>query len=225
MILKADSRPWYFLTKEEKEKRKFNRAYQRFMLGRGFEGEYKLVTLTTPETFQGDIHNAWEKWVKRMRRLGYHLEYYAVKEWNKKHTCVHIHAVLRINFIDYKTARQQWREVTGAVWIEIEKVYSVKGMANYLGKYLNKGYADNPGKRGYWYSYEWIHPKWHAFNKEMYKFGQSVHPTESELIHGLANEEERNRYMNYRRQEAYLYAIRIGIIDGVKLSPVREKRE
>jgi hypothetical protein len=42
------------------------------------------------------------------------------------------------------------QEVTGAVWIHVEKVYSIKGMANYLGKYLNKGYKDAPGKRGYW---------------------------------------------------------------------------
>jgi hypothetical protein len=145
---------WWELTKEDKLQKKFNRAYQRFMLGRGFGGQYRLITLTTPETFKGDIHQAWRKWVMRMRRRGLAREYYAVKEWNEKHTCIHIHAVLRLDYIGYKIARQQWQAVTGAVWIHVKKVYSVKGMANYLGKYLNKGYKGMLGNRGYWYAYE-----------------------------------------------------------------------
>jgi hypothetical protein len=79
---------WWELTEEDKKQKKFNRAYQRFMLGRGFQGEYRLITLTTPETFKGDIHNAFRKWVQRMRRRGLVREYYAVKEWNEKHTCI-----------------------------------------------------------------------------------------------------------------------------------------
>ena len=211
--INTERKPWFYLTKEEKQKRKFNRAYQRFMLGRGFDGQYRLITLTTPEGFTGDIHNAWEKWVKRMRRKGYRLEYYAVKEWNAKRTCIHIHAVLRLDYIGYSEAREQWKAVTGAVWIHVEKVYTARGMANYLGKYLNKGYKDNPGQRGYWYSQEWIHPKWAAFNKAMYKYGQSVTSTEFELIHGLRSETERLNYMNYRMIDGCLTAIRAGRTD------------
>ena len=74
---------YWELSPEEKLQKKFNRAYQRFMLGRGFRGEYRLITLTTPETFKGDIHQAWRKWVMRMRRRGLVREYYAVKEWNE----------------------------------------------------------------------------------------------------------------------------------------------
>jgi hypothetical protein len=133
---------------------------------------------------------------------------------------VHIHAVLRLDYVGYNDAREQWKAVTGAVWVEVEKVYNVKGMANYLGKYLNKGYKENPSKRGYWYSYEWIHPKWHAFNKAMFRYGENVTPTESELIHSLKGKGIRLEYMNWRMQGACLGAIRSGTVevDTVKLT-------
>ncbi|BCT56582.1 rolling circle replication-associated protein [Dehalococcoides mccartyi] len=203
---------WWQLTAEEKKQRKFNRAYQRFMLGCSFKGEYRLITLTTPESFKGDIHKAWRKWVMRMRRRGLAREYFAVKEWNARKTCVHIHAVLRLDYIGYQVAREQWRAVTGACWIQVEKVFSGKGMANYLGKYLTKGYEDNPGQRSYWYAYEWIHRKWQAFSKEMYKFGECVTPAEFELIHSLDSQEERIKYMNWRMICACMDAIRLGRI-------------
>jgi hypothetical protein len=202
---------WWELTTEDKLQKKFNRAYQRFMLGRSFTGEYRLVTLTTPETFKGDIHQAWRKWVMRMRRRGLAREYFAVKEWNEKHTCIHIHAVLRLDYIGYKVARQQWKEVTGAVWIHIERVYSIKGMASYLGKYLNKGYKEMPGTRSYWYAYEWIYPKWSCFGKAMFKLGESITPKEHELIHGIDKPKQRIDYMNLRLVETTLKAVRNGL--------------
>lgn len=69
------------------------------------------------------------------------------------------------------------------------------------------------GKRGYWYSYEWIHRKWHAFSKEMYKFGESVTAVEFELIHGIREMRERLDYMNWRMMGACLHAIRTGLVD------------
>jgi hypothetical protein len=140
---KLKDKKWWEFTSEDKLQKKFNRAYQRFMLGRNFEGQYRLITLTTPETFKGDIHQAWRKWVMRMRRRGLAREYFAVKEWNEKKTCIHIHAVLRLDYIGYQVAREQWKAVTGAVWIHVEKVYSVKGMANYLAKYLKQRVCRN----------------------------------------------------------------------------------
>jgi len=147
----------------------------------------------------------------RMRYCRLTREYFAVKEWNKAHTCQHLHVVLRLDHIGYQVARQQWQEVTGAVWINVEKVYSIRGMANYLGKYLNKGYKDVPGKRGYWYAYEWIYPKWRGFGKTMFKVGESVTPTEHELIHGLDDQKQRLDYMNWRLIEATLKAVRVGL--------------
>ena len=210
-MIQNDYKPWWLMTDEDKRKRKFNRAYQRFMLGVGMPGEYLLITFTTPPGFKGNINRAWRMFLNRMRRRGIICEYYAVKEWNKDHTCQHIHAVFRLDYIGYQVARQQWKEVTGAVWIHVDKVRSAKGMASYLGKYLNKAYDDEPGKRSYWYAYEWIYPKWRGFSKAMFKVGESVTPTEHELIHGLGDKKQRLDYMNWRLIEATLKAIRKGL--------------
>ena len=202
---------WAYLTEEEKRERKFKRAYQRFMLGVGMPGEYRLLTLTTPENFEGVIHDAWRKFLKRMRRRGLIREYYIVKEWNKAHTCQHLHVVLRLDYIGYQVARQQWKAVTGAVWIHVDKVRSLKGMACYLSKYLNKAYDDEPGKRSYWYAYEWIYRKWRGFSKEMFKLGESITSCEHELIHGLTDLKQRLEYMNWRLIGATLHAVRVGL--------------
>jgi hypothetical protein len=69
-----------------------------------------------------------------------------------------------------------------------------------------------PGKRGYWYSYEWIHRKWHAFNKAMFKYGEPVSNVESELIHGLTDYKQRLDYLNWRLVHATLNAIRMGLL-------------
>jgi hypothetical protein len=209
--LNSEYKPWWLLTEEDKKKRKFNRAYQRFMLGVGMPGEYRLITFTTPPEFKGDLNIAWRKWLKRMRRRGYICKYFAIKEWNKAHTCQHLHVVLRIDYVGYQVARQQWQEVTGAVWIHVDKVRSKKGMVGYLGKYLNKAYDAEPGKRSYWYAYEWIYPKWRGFSKTMFKLGESINPTEHELIHGLKLSKERIDYMNWRLIGATLEAVRMGL--------------
>jgi hypothetical protein len=207
----SENKPWCYLTEEEKRQKKFNRAYQRFMLGVGMPGDYRLLTLTTPPDFKDSIHEAWRKFLKRMRRRGLIREYYAVKEWNKAHTCQHLHVVLRLDYIGYQLARQQWKAVTGAVWIHVEKVRSAKGMAYYLGKYLNKAYDNEPGKRSYWYAYEWIYRKWRAFSKEMFKLGESITVSEHELIHGLTDFKQRLDYMNWRLIETTLHAVRLGL--------------
>ena len=202
---------WAYLSEEERKERKFKRAYQRFMLGVRMPGEYKLLTLTTPPDFKGDIHDAWRKFLKRMRRRDLIREYYIVKEWNKAHTCQHLHVVLRLDYIGYRIARQQWKAVTGAVWIHVDNIRSVKGMACYLGKYLNKAYDEEPGKRSYWYAYEWIYRKWRAFSLAMFKLGESITTCEHELIHGITDLRKRLDYMNFRLIEATLHAIRAGL--------------
>lgn len=146
-----------------------------------------------------------------MRRRGLIREYYAVKEWNKAHTCKHIHVVLRLDYIGYQVARQQWQEVTGAVWIHVDKVRSLKGMACYLGKYLNKAYDGEPGKRSYWYAYEWIYRKWRTFSETMFKLGECITDCEHELIHGLTDLKQRLDYMNWRLIGATFHAVRIGL--------------
>jgi hypothetical protein len=87
-------------------------------------------------------------------------------------------------------------------------------MANYLAKYILKGYEDMPGHRGYWYSYEWIHRGWHSFNKAMYKYGETISSVESELIHGLKGLSEKRDYMNWRMQGACLNVVRSSRVGG-----------
>ena len=206
-----EKKTWKEISEEEKRQKKFKRAYQRFMLGVHMPGEYRLLTLTTPPEFEGSLHSAWRKFLMRMRRRGLIREYYAVKEWNKAHTCQHLHVVLRLDYIGYQVARQQWQAVTGAVWIHVDRVKSVRGMASYLGKYLNKAYDDEPNKRSYWYAYEWIYCKWRRFSKEMFKLGESIQPNEHKDIHNEKELQSRLDYMNWRLIGATLNAIRIGI--------------
>jgi hypothetical protein len=208
---KKDKPFWYYLTEEGKRERKFKRAYQRFMLGVGMPGVYMLLTLTTPPEFEGSIHDAWRKFLKRMRRRGIIREYYIVKGWNKAHTCQHLHVVLRLDYIGYLVAHQQWKAVTGAVWIHVDEVRSVKGMACYLGKYLNKAYDDEHGKRSYWYAYEWIYRKWRAFSLAMFKIGEPITICEHELIRSLADIKQRLDYMNWRLIGATVHAMKVGL--------------
>lgn len=145
---------------------------------------YKLVTLTTPEWFDsGVIHRAWRMLVMRIRRRSLPREYFAVKEFNEKGTCCHLHVVFRCTYADVVSIRSQWTIVIGTltgckivkkrledrdvaylikdgvelqIWchVNIRKYYSRYKLAAYLAKYLVKSLR---GKRGYWYSYGWIY--------------------------------------------------------------------
>ena len=83
-------------------------------------------------------------------------------------------------------------------------------MACYLGKFLNKAYDDEPGKRSYW-SYEWIYRKWRGFSKEMFKLGESITICEHEIIHSIIDFTDRLKYMNWRLAGATMHAVRVGI--------------
>jgi len=84
-------------------------------------------------------------------------------------------------------------------------------MACYLGKYLNKAYDDKPGKRSYWYAYEWIYRKWRSFSKEMFKLGESITACEHEFIHGIKDFQVRSKYMNWRLVIATMDDVQEGI--------------
>lgn len=159
---------------KSKEEKRFKRAYQRMQLGLSMKGQYRLLTLTTPENFYTDIHTTWRKWLMRMRRRDIVREYLVVKEWNQAHTCQHLHVLLRLSWIDYQIARQQWQQITGALWIHVDKVKKLRGITNYLCKYLSKAWQDNPNNRAYWYAYEWIYRKWRSFSNAMYILGNKV---------------------------------------------------
>lgn len=205
----------------DKGTKRIKRAYQRFMMAAGFPGQYRLLTLTTPEQFDGDIHHAWQKWVQRMRRRGMAREYYTVKEWNKKHTCRHLHVALRVpDHLTFVIARQQWQAVTGAEWIGLESITTKKGMINYLCKYLTKSIIEEPIKRSFWYSWDWIYRKWRFYTKSLYKVGELVKDTEHEFIRSLATFFEKVEWMNYRMLNAYLLAALDGRISDMMIPEI-----
>lgn len=173
--------------------RKMRRALSRFYLGKKLSGDYLLVTLTTPEGQEIDLHRAWRKFVMRLRRRGIGREYFAVREWNKRGTCQHLHVVFRARYMDIEILRQQWEQVTAARWIHLDRVYGGnKGIARYLAKYLVKGSVNGPEPRFisderlpthgyyaklgrlYWYAYQWIFRGWRAYNYIAYRINKLV---------------------------------------------------
>jgi len=162
-----------------------------------------FVTLTTPEDFdKKSLNDSWRRFSLRMKRKNLWGAYYAVREWNKKGTCEHIHVLFLLesqtDFESYCEAisyhwtcavegiRTSKKRVVLArrIWTRLERVYTVdgslKGLANYLAKYLVKQ-SENVDKysveylkrfgRGMWYSQNWIFPCWNTYSKLIYAFG------------------------------------------------------
>lgn len=191
------------LPAEQRANKRIRRAYQRFMLGSDMPGKYRLITLTTPEEYDGDFHRDWRRLVERMHRRGIPREYFAVKEFNKKHTCKHLHVAMRLSWIDYMILREQWNQITGARWIHVDKINNQKHMCRYLCKYLNKCALDEPGVRSYWCSYQWIYRKFARFSKDMWKYGHPLSKEEHELYHSIPGHYERLCLMNSELLNAF----------------------
>lgn len=138
---------------------------------------YVLVTLTTPEGHAVDLNRAWRKFISRLARTGVSREYFAVREWNKRKTCEHIHAIFRASFIDAGVLRLHWKAAIGytgrfASWVHIDRMYDQeKGIARYLTKYLVKGMDLHGEGRSFWYSYQWVFKRWTAYSYLVYKVG------------------------------------------------------
>jgi len=165
--------------------RRIRKSYHRFLCGRSFVGKYKLLTLTTPPNFQTNLHHAWRMFIQKLRRANLDREYFCVKEFNKSHNLVHLHVAIRSDWIDFNIFRSYWMQVTGASWIDIESIYSPKGMMRYLAKYMTKASNDFPGQRSYWYSYSWICRKAIAYSKSMYQLRLNVSDIMFEELHRI----------------------------------------
>lgn len=137
------------------EERRLRRALHRFYLGKGIPGEYLLVTLSTPEWQYEDgawMHRTWRKFTMRLRRRELMREYFAVREYNKRGTCEHLHVVFRAGYLPVEELREQWTLACGLdpafhgyVWTHITRTYGGdRGVAAYLAKYLVKAIAGPP---------------------------------------------------------------------------------
>jgi len=112
---------------------------------------FKFLTLTTPEDFDKEsLNHAWRLFSLRMKRRAMWGDYYAVREWNAKGTCEHLHVILKVQKLDYAVVSEQWTHCVNAslgnkrktIWTNVQHCYSrdgsVKGLANYVSKYLTK---------------------------------------------------------------------------------------
>jgi len=170
----------------------------------------QFVTFTTPSSFSnvyrtwtdkyGKIHNetrlshAWRKLALRQKRVGQWGPYFAVREWNKAGTCEHIHCIFKGVKFDFKTLDKNWSDCVnhemddnvGSVWVRVQDCYSqdgtIRGLANYVAKYLSKQVAGDPMSesylrrvgRNYWYSSDWIFPGWLTYSKLMWRMGHKI---------------------------------------------------
>lgn len=186
----AEKRDLFGRTAQDRVDLKFRKAYSRLMIG-GRIGRLLLVTLTTPETFQGDMHRAWRLFMWRARRRGLMREYFAVKEWNEKHTCEHLHVIFRTeDELSVALIRQCWTmAVLGAsgkpqeycgknggcqIWTHHKWVYDTAGMGTYLAKYLLKAMTENYACRSYWYAVDWICRGFAGFSKALWMLGKTI---------------------------------------------------
>jgi len=116
---------------------------------------FRFLTLTTPPEFcKESLNHAWRLFSLRMKRAGLWGDYYAVREWNQRGTCEHLHVILRVRPICEagfaRVVRNHWTDCVNAsldvkrdtIITNVEPCYSrdgsVKGLANYVAKYLTK---------------------------------------------------------------------------------------
>lgn len=179
--------------------RRLNRAMSRAYKGFGMGGGFKMITFTTstgnvhdfpvdcelgpelafpafhyyePEPIK-DIHECWRKLVKRLRRRAVKMEYFAVKERNKRGDLEHLHVLWRGTWVDYLLIIQQWQAVLGRPgYVLAKKVKTKRKLISYLVKYLTKFISENIATgaktRGYWYAYAWVFRRWAAWTKSIY---------------------------------------------------------
>lgn len=168
---------WKRRTPAERQEALRKRAMSRFLAGSNFE-RLLLVTLTTPEDFQGSLHDAWRKFMWRCRRRGLFRRYFAVVEYNEAKTCKHLHVVFQVrSWLDIVALRRQWTAVCKAhtlaehknVWVYCEFVRKKGGTAKYLAKYLTKAYSETADRhRAYWYSLMWVFAGYCRFAKAVW---------------------------------------------------------
>ena len=160
--------------------RRVKRFYQRFFTGVGVGGRLRILTLTTSDEAieQGfDIHRDFRALVMRLRRRWGRFEYIGVKE--KKGDREHLHLIFRGEYMEQVQLSALWSSLHASPVVDIKAVYSQRGGARYLAKYLAKSVINR-----YWASYNWVFPGWVGWSKRVRRaFGH--YPSKS-LLQGLA---------------------------------------
>jgi len=212
----------------EKRNRKLKKALVRFYKGNSQSGVYHFMTLTTPDDQDPkELNHHFRKLKLILSRADLRIDYFAVREWNKKHTCQHLHLVTRLDvpvcskmicpwlnlliriswtFAIYKTYDCK-KTPTGLIICKIIKQYgNKKGLANYLAKYLTKGIdkLEDEGvkfiskQRLYWISYGWILRGWICLEKLKFR---CYYPQDLDMEY--INKLKREEQLEAKRSLAY----------------------
>lgn len=194
---------------KENEIKKAKRALVRFHLGASIGGQYLLVTLTTPENFNGGLNRAWRLFRLRMSRLGMNREYFAVREFNKKRTAEHLHVVFRTGALPVHVVREAWTQAVNTcvenVWTHHKFIWNLQQVATYLGKYLFKDYGMNKGLRKYWYSQGWIFSKAMEYSKRLYMCGIRMDVKLLRIMRKLGKDQRRGYVLKKCDDAVWMY--------------------
>ncbi|MBA7576363.1 hypothetical protein ES708_18202 [subsurface metagenome] len=145
------------------ENRRVRRFYQRYFTGVGVGGRLRIVTLTSSDEAIGqglDIHRSFRALVKRLRRRWGVFQYIGVREI--KGDRQHLHLVFRGKYMAQAQLSVMWAKLHLSPVVDIEAVYSQRGGARYLAKYLAK---EALGR--YWASYDWVFAGWVGWSRRV----------------------------------------------------------
>jgi hypothetical protein len=162
------------------ENRRIRRFYQRYFTGVGVGGRLRILTLTSSDeaVIKGyDIHKHFRALVMRLRRRWGRFEYMGVVEIKgDRH---HLHLVFRGEFMAQAQVSAMWASIHRSPVVDIKAVYSQRGGARYLAKYLVKEALSR-----YWASYNWVFAGWVGWSKRV-KHAVGRYPSKA-LLRSLA---------------------------------------
>lgn len=102
--------------------------------------------------------------LRAMRRYGYRrLPFICVFEQTKEGE-PHLHALMRCKWIDQRWLSKQMDELIGAPVVDIRRVTSARGIANYVAKYIGKAPHRFGTTKRYWQSQDYA--QWRPDHRE-----------------------------------------------------------
>jgi len=158
-------------------------------MGVGVGGRLRILTLTTSDEALAsgkDIHRSFRALVMRLRRCWGRFEYIGVKE--VKGDREHLHLVFRGEFMKQVQVSAMWQAIHQSEIVDIRAVWSRRGGARYLAKYLAKEVVNR-----YWCSYNWVFKGWVGWSKKV-KRVVGLYPGKA-LIQTLARLDVGKRYI------------------------------
>lgn len=129
------------------ERRRYAKAYNRVESGIWGRDLSKLfeVSLTTrlgDDNTYRRLRMDYIKLVKRVRYLGVSVDYYAVPELSPDNSLIHLHCIwyMRNGRISKVELQDMWKELHGAVQVDLKEVITQEAVQKYVVKHLLKDY-------------------------------------------------------------------------------------